>query len=505
MDDATFHSAGRTPSWAESDRSAALHSFNILDTPREKDFDELAEIASEICGAPIAVVNLVDTTRQFFKAEVGLGVRSTPLETAYCSHALLVEDVLVIPDATKDSRLDCNPLVTSAPHLRAYAGALLKTSEGLPIGTICVLDYKPREFSADQIKMLRFLAKQTMTQLELRRKVAEQRRLLARATRAEREKANFERLVRQASDFIGMADKSGKVVFLNEAARGLLGFGREEEIPDVIDQFIADDDRSVFLSEIVPRIKAGESCERELRLHNIRTGQTVPAIYTMFPLKGKGDTIVGYGVVTKDISERKEEEERRGHIISEAAHRMKNTLAIVEAIIAQTLKHTTSLAEGRESISKRLKALARAQDILTAAEGTAADIANVVEGALTPHDPGSSRIKFSGPSHELSAAQSLGRSLAIHELATNAAKYGALSGDTGNVEINWNVSPLGDFALQWTETGGPVVNPPTTSGFGSKLIQKLVAPYFQGTASHEFAPSGVRFTLNGKLPVGDNL
>jgi PAS domain S-box-containing protein len=301
------------------------------------------------------------------------------------------------------------------------------------------------------------------------------------------------------------ADKSGRVVFLNDAARGMLGLSPNEAIPDKLEDFIAESDRSVFSSEIVPRIKAGESCERELQLRNVRTGHAVPALYTMFPLRGTGDTIVGYGVVTKDISQRKEEEERRGHIISEAAHRMKNTLAIVEAIIAQTLKHTTSLEEGRQSISNRLHALARAQDILTAAEGTAADIIDVVDGALTPHDPGSSRIKFSGPSYELSAAQSLELSLAIHELATNAAKYGALSGDIGNVEINWTVSPTGEFALEWTERSGPAVSPPTTTGFGSKLIQKLVAPYFQGTASHEFEPDGVRFTLNGRLPIRDGL
>ncbi|GGG21840.1 hypothetical protein GCM10010924_59090 [Rhizobium wenxiniae] len=113
--------------WDEEERSAALQSYDVLDTPREEDFDDLARVASDICGAPIAVVNLVDTTRQFFKAEVGLGVRSTPLETAFCRHALLRNDTMVVPDATKDPRFNCNPLVTEAPHIRAYAGALLKT------------------------------------------------------------------------------------------------------------------------------------------------------------------------------------------------------------------------------------------------------------------------------------------------------------------------------------------------------------------------------------------
>jgi PAS domain S-box-containing protein len=492
-----------TRPWTEEERSFALHLYGMLDTPREADFDELATVASDVCGTPIAVVNLVDTTRQFFKAEVGLGVRSTPLETAFCAHALLVDDVLVIPDATKDSRLDCNPLVTEAPHLRAYAGALLKTAEGLPIGTICVLDYKVRAFTDEQIKMLRFLAKQTMTQLELRRTVSEQQHLLERTSRAEREIANFERVVRQASDFIGMADKTGRVVFLNDAARMMIGIDPSAAIPSEVDDYIAESDRFMFRSEVAPMVKAGESVERELRLRNIKTGESFPALYTMFPLRGPGEVIVGYGVVTKDITAQKEQDARRGQVMAEAAHRMKNTLAVVQAIVSQTLRNATSIEEGRDAIAKRVQALARAQDILTAAEGSAADILGVIDNALMPHDPGGGRIIFSGPSHPLTASQSLGLSLAIHELATNAAKYGALKGDTGNVEIGWAVADSGDFTLEWRESGGAEVVPPTTSGFGSKLVQNLVGPYFGGKATHEFLPDGVRFTLQGKLHVGD--
>lgn len=495
-------SASATPlRWDEAERSAALHSYEMLDTPREADFDELAQVASGVCGTPIAVVNLVDTTRQFFKAEVGLGVRSTPLETAFCSHALLEEDVLVIPDATKDARLECNPLVTDAPHLRAYAGALLKTSDGLPIGTICVLDHRPREFTDEQINMLRFLAKQTMTQLELRRTVAQQHQLLARARKAEREKAGFELLVRQASDFIGMADADGRVVFLNDAARHMMGLDIADAIPERVDDFIAADDQVMFRKQVVPLIKGGESCERELRLRNFKTGAIFPALYTMFPMRDFSGEVVGYGVVTKDITAQKEMEQRRGHIISEAAHRMKNTLAIVEAIISQTLKRATSIEQGRASISERVKALAKAQDILTAAEGSAADILNVVESALKPHDPGADRISFTGPSHPLSPPQALGLSLAIHELGTNAAKYGALRNDEGKVAIVWSIADNGKFTLEWTESGGVTVAPPISTGFGSRLIRDMVAPYFSGAAEHEFHPEGVRFRLSGTLPA----
>lgn len=158
----------------ETERLAALADYGVLDTPRERDFDEIAELASEICETPIAVVNLIAEGRQFFKAEVGLGVRETPLDSSFCAKAILEEDFLVVPDATKDPRFDCNPLVTGEPGLGFYAGALLKTAEGHAIGTVCVLDYKARPLSPIQEKTLKVLARQVMRQLELR-KVLRQR------------------------------------------------------------------------------------------------------------------------------------------------------------------------------------------------------------------------------------------------------------------------------------------------------------------------------------------
>lgn len=486
--------------WDEAERSAALHSYEVLDTPREDDFEDLARVASEVCGAPIAVVNLVDTTRQFFKAEVGLGVRSTPLETAFCRHALLLEDTMIVPDATKDPRFECNPLVTEAPHIRAYAGALLKTPEGLPIGTVCVLDYETREFTDQQIKMLQFLAKQTMAQLELRKRIVLQRRLLLRARKAEQEKANFERVVRQASDFIGIADKRGEVLFLNQAARELVGLAPDAAIPTAVIDYIAEADRLLFQTEIKPQIKSGQTCERELRLRNFAGGEDVPALFTMFPVRdGEGD-LIGYGVVTKDITLQKEEEERKAQIMAEAAHRIKNTLAIVQAIVAQTLKSAKTMEESREAITKRVNALAAAQNILTGAQGSAADIMSVVAGALAPHDGGNGRMTWEGPDHPLDSPQAVGLSLALHELATNAAKYGALSGETGSVGIKWHVEPDGAFQLEWTERGGPAVTPPSTTGFGSRLIQRMIGPYFRGKTTLEFLPEGVRFRLEGSLP-----
>lgn len=121
-------------------RLAALHDYEILDTPHEAEFDAIVRLVATICRTPIAVVNLIDENRQWFKAEVGLGVRQTPLDTSICAHAILEHDLLVVPDTQLDHRFADNPLVTGNPHLRFYTGALLKTSSQLPIGTLCVLE-----------------------------------------------------------------------------------------------------------------------------------------------------------------------------------------------------------------------------------------------------------------------------------------------------------------------------------------------------------------------------
>ena len=153
----------------EAERLEALHSYEILDTDREKDFDDIVQLASAICEAPISVINLIDQGRQWFKAEVGLGIRETPLDTSICSHAILTSEFTEVTDTRLDPRFADNPLVTDEPRLLFYAGALLTTDQGLPLGTLCVLDHEPRDLTPLQRDALRVLARQVMAQLEMRR------------------------------------------------------------------------------------------------------------------------------------------------------------------------------------------------------------------------------------------------------------------------------------------------------------------------------------------------
>ncbi len=153
----------------ETERLQALRSYGILDTAIEPSFDDITKIASYVCQTPVALISLIDENRQWFKSAHGFDKRETPLNESICAHALLEHSFLEVEDTTKDPRFDCNPLVTGIPHVRFYAGALLRTPDGLPLGTVCVLDDKPRVLSPEQRDVLSALARQVMSQMEFRR------------------------------------------------------------------------------------------------------------------------------------------------------------------------------------------------------------------------------------------------------------------------------------------------------------------------------------------------
>jgi len=153
----------------EKQRLKVLWQYAVLDTVPEEVFDDLTELAARICEAPIAMITLVDENRQWFKSKVGVTVNETSRDISFCGHAIYESDLFIVPDAMKDERFSHNPLVTSDPKIRFYAGAPLVTPDGYALGTLCVIDKVPRELRPDQKSALRVLARHVMTQLELRR------------------------------------------------------------------------------------------------------------------------------------------------------------------------------------------------------------------------------------------------------------------------------------------------------------------------------------------------
>jgi PAS fold/GAF domain len=169
----------------EKERLETLRNYKILDTPPEQVFDDLTALASYICKTPIALISLVDESRQWFKSKVGIDAQDAPRDLAFCAHAILQEKVFIVPDSFQDDRFHDNPFVTGPAQVRFYAGAPLITPNGKKIGTICVIDHIPRQLSSQETGALEALARQVVSQIELRYLLSEERKALITAEKAE--------------------------------------------------------------------------------------------------------------------------------------------------------------------------------------------------------------------------------------------------------------------------------------------------------------------------------
>ncbi|MFN3876999.1 MAG: PAS domain-containing protein [Brevundimonas sp.] len=248
------HPEVECPRWDEVDRLRALKQYGVLDTTPEASFDDIANLAARLCDAPMAAVSLVDAERQWFKAEVGLGVRETPRPLSFCAHAMLADAAMVVTDALEDPRFADNALVTGPPHIRFYAGHPLKTSDGVSLGALCVLDDKPRPEGLTELQTmaLKTLADQVMTQLELRRALLDRDRSRDTA-----------RLAMEASAYVGAWDwdiAQNRVVADERFARmyGVDAAAARDGVPiEVFTGSIHPDD-AVRVGEEIERAKSGD-------------------------------------------------------------------------------------------------------------------------------------------------------------------------------------------------------------------------------------------------------
>ena len=204
----------------------------------------------------------------------------------------------------------------------------------------------------------------------------------------------------------------------------------------------------------------------------------------------------------RDISKLKHAELQQQLLTRELEHRMKNTMAMVGAIASQTFRTASTKEEARTIFDARLRALNHAHDVLVQSSWTSAPIRTVVEGALAPHRTGDGRIAIDGPTVDLTAKQALSLALALHELATNATKYGALSVPGGTIDVRWDCIPSDDRVILrfgWRERGGPEVSPPSRRGFGSRLIESTLSSDFGSSVKVEYPPEGVVCSFEARL------
>ncbi|MEH2297381.1 response regulator [Nostoc sp.] len=245
----------------EKQRIESLLEYKILDTRSEAPFDDLTRLASYICGTPIALISLVDSDRQWFKSKVGLDALETPRDVAFCAHAIMQPEVFVVPDATEDERFATNPLVTSAPNVRFYAGVPLINAEGYALGTLCVIDHVPRDLSPEQIEALRILGSQVIKQLEMRRNLASL--VLASDTRKQVQKGRKQFFKRVAGGF-GLA--SAILVLI-----GVISYQNTRILIDTKNQVQKTQEKINKLEELLSDMKDAETGQRGY----ILTGQEI--------------------------------------------------------------------------------------------------------------------------------------------------------------------------------------------------------------------------------------
>jgi len=252
--------------------------------------------------------------------------------------------------------------------------------------------------------------------------------------------------------------------------------------------------------KLLASARAGAVVHEDSALRH-KDGRLIDVSISVAPMYDEGRNLVGISAIVSDIGERRARERHIEFLMREVSHRSKNLLAVVQAIAGQTALHSVNLDEFQPRFAERIAAMARSQDLLVGSNWTGASVADLVRTQLAPFaETAFSRIDMTGPRLELKPNAVHSLTLALHELATNAAKYGALSAPEGRLTVGWAVSAPGTemarFNMRWCEHRGPPVAPPARKGFGHVVIAEMVGSSLHGHVTLEYAREGLRWILD---------
>jgi PAS domain S-box-containing protein len=313
------------------------------------------------------------------------------------------------------------------------------------------------------------------------------------------ERARYTALLAASLDAIVVMDHEGHFLEFNRAAEAIFGYRREEVIGRPLADFLIPPSLRERHRQGLARYltaRAGPVVNQRIELPALRAdGQEFPVEIAIVPVSGEEPPVfVGF---IRDITERKAAEDRQHLLMSESTHRIRNMLTVVHSIVSLTLAGDRPLTEARTILSRRINALSRSHATLTAGVGAGASLRGIVEQEIEGF---SDRAEAAGPNIALKASAGLTFALILHELATNAAKHGALSAASGKVTIRWTTDGA-RFTFDWREQGGPPASAPSRSGFGRAVLEQMAAHEFKSTPVILFDPAGLHYRLDAPLAM----
>jgi two-component sensor histidine kinase len=480
MDDA----AGSLVDDQEARRLRALDALRAMDgDPADPRFDRIVRLASRLFNAPRAAIRLIGQDRVWLKAKVGFDHAEEPRpetlterlrECGVVSHADLAAapDVLIQP---------------FAPGSRFLACAPMKDPSGQVMGLLTVEDDKPRDAVDGDLKdALADLAALAMEELLHDAQIA--RHVADRALDSERialalGAANLGEFDWDIpTDVVRVSPRMAKIT---EIPAGDL----PAEKGEALYAYVHPDQRETVRASIEEQLKDQGRYEVEFRRVSSDPDRVIwnrVAGLSVRGADGKAARLIG---VVQDVTARREADDQRENLLTELDHRIKNILAAVQSVAAQSARKASSLDGFLKAFTGRLKAMSSAHDLLSAARWRGATLARIAAAELGGLSPNQTR--WDGPELFLTPRAAAALSLTLHELAVNAVKFGSLSTESGRVEVVWRTAPDGGFNLEWLETGGPLTSPPATRGFGATLIEDVVGRELKGRATIEYKRSGV--------------
>ena len=456
----------------------------------------ITAFAANLCGVETALVSLVEESRNHFIAREGMMAREAPRATGFCQHAMIDTGLMEVRDATLDPRFANTPLVTGAPYVRFFAGAPLVSSEGAPLGALCLVDPTPRPAGLNSIQRegLMVLSQAVMRRLEGRRG----RGLAERELRASM--GRFEALADAMPQMAWSTQDDGQTDYFNARWYEFTGAKVGDHHGAGWLEALHPDDQGLAAEAWGKAVTSGEPYEVEYRLRR-HDGEYRWTLARGLPVR---DTESGsnrwFGTNT-DIHERKAMIENQELLTRELSHRIKNIFSVIGGLIGLEARSIPEFRPVADGMIARIAALSRAHDFVRPEdEAEGEDLCQLLEKLFEPYHGDDVRVRMECGTIPIAEHATTPVALIFHELATNSVKYGALSVAGGHVALTV-IEADGELCFDWREVGGPVPVAPASGGggFGTTLVDLSATRNLRGTIERRFPPSGAEVMV--RVPI----